>query len=282
MQGYASHPFRRGAVELAFHVQDGDGPVFVFQHGLCGDALQPAQVAPPGARHVVLDCRGHGQSAAGPLDLLSIATFAEDLAALIKGQSFGPCVIGGISMGAAIALRLAVTRPDLVRALVLARPAWICAAAPQNMEPNAHVGEMLLQAPDPAEREEYLRSPEAQQLAAEAPDNLASLSGFFDRPPRAVTAALLTRISRDGPGVTEADLAALRIPTLVIGHDRDLIHPWTHATRLAALIPGAQLVKIPAKSDDKPGYVTGFRAALAQFLHGLPGDAAASKPDPAA
>ena len=48
--------------------------------------------------------------------------------------------VGGISMGAAIALRIAALRPDLVSALVLARPAWLDANGPENIQPVADGG----------------------------------------------------------------------------------------------------------------------------------------------
>ena len=50
-------------------------------------------------------------------------------------------------MGAAIALRLAVKQPELVRALVLARPAWVTEPAPPNMQAYAEVGELLSRFP---------------------------------------------------------------------------------------------------------------------------------------
>jgi pimeloyl-ACP methyl ester carboxylesterase len=105
-----------------------------------------------------------------------------------------PVIIGGISLGAAISLRLAVKRPDLVRALVLARPAWLTASAPENMIPNAEVGHLLTHLPPPAAKAAFLAGPLGQRLAAAAPDNLASLTGFFAREPIEVTAALLSSI----------------------------------------------------------------------------------------
>ncbi len=261
---------RRDGLDLAFHRQAGPGPLVILQHGLCGDARQPAEVMPPHLRHAVLDCRGHGHSPAGALHHLSIARFTDDLAAGIEAFAQPPCVVGGISMGAAIALRLAVLRPDLVRALILARPAWVCEAAPPNMEPNHQVGLALARPPSPGERQRFLTSPTGRRLASEAPDNLASLTGFFDREPRAVTAALLTRISLDGPGVTRAQLACLRLPTLVIGHSHDLIHPLAHARQLTRLIAAARLVEIPPKALDRDGHVAGFRAAVSRFIEDLP------------
>jgi len=209
VNGYLKQSVERDGLALALHVQDGEGPCVVFQHGLCGDASQPADVFPRDctARHVVLDCRGHGESDAGPLDALSIATFTDDLAAAIESLGACPCIVGGISLGAVMSLRLACTKPDLVCGLVLARPAWGCEIAPANMRPNLEVGEFLACEETPDERDVFLASDTGRRLANEAPDNLASLSGFFSRRPRDVTATLLTRISRDGPGVTEAQVA---------------------------------------------------------------------------
>jgi pimeloyl-ACP methyl ester carboxylesterase len=91
----------------------------VFQHGLCGDAAQPVQVFPDdiGWRCLTLECRGHGRSDTGPVGNLSIATFADDVADLIETRTLNKPVLGGISMGSAISLRLAVTRPHLMLVL---------------------------------------------------------------------------------------------------------------------------------------------------------------------
>jgi pimeloyl-ACP methyl ester carboxylesterase len=81
-----------------------------------------------------------------------------------------------------------------------------------------------------------------------------------------VTAELLTRISRDGPGVSEAQLAALALPTLVIGHGEDVIHPMAHARALAAAIPGARCLEIPPKARGREAYEAAFRTGLSRFL----------------
>jgi pimeloyl-ACP methyl ester carboxylesterase len=60
------------------------------------------------------------------------------------------------------------------------------------------------------------------------------------------------------------------VPTLVIGHGRDLAHPLAHAERLAALIPGARLVEITPKATDRAAYLRGFRQAVVDFLRALP------------
>lgn len=254
----------------ALHVDDagGQGLPVVFQHGLGGDARQTAEAFPadPLFRRLTLECHGHGGSAATASDAFSIAAFADDVAELVESLGRGPLVVGGISMGAAIALRLAVHRPELVRGLVVARPAWMTQAAPDTMQPYAEVGRLLATLSADAARQAFLASDTASRLAEQAPDNLASLLGFFDRPTPAVTAALLQAIAADGPGISEQQVRAIAVPTLVIGHGRDLVHPLSYATILAGLMPNARLVQIASKARDRARHVADFHTALGGFL----------------
>ncbi|MEO8241880.1 MAG: alpha/beta hydrolase [bacterium] len=251
------------------YLQSGDGPVVVLQHGLCGDARQPAEIFPTGTtfRHAVLEARGHGDSAVGPDQDLSIANFADDLAAFIEANCLDPVAVGGISMGAAVALRLAVRRPDLVRALIVSRPAWVTAAAPANMAPNTEIAELLAQG---LGVESFDLSPTAQKLLHAAPDNIASLRGFFTREPLSATASLLRQIPVDGPGVTEADLAELNIPVLILASEEDHIHPMAHARKLRQIIANSTLVELPPKGRDRAGHVAACKTAISSFLKGLP------------
>ena len=137
------------------------------------------------------------------------------------------------------------------------------------MRPNAEVGRLLATLPADAARAAFQASRTRAHLAEHAPDNLTSLMGFFDRVPQDVTAALLQKISADGPGVSEAELRAVAVPTLVIGHGRDLVHPLSHAEALAALIPGSRLVTITSKADDRARYLADFNHALGVFLKDL-------------
>ncbi len=240
----------------------------MFQHGLCGAASQPAEAFPQnsGWSCVTLECRGHGGSQAGDSGQFSLATFADDVVGLIEAQKIGPCPVGGISMGAAIALRLAVKRPDLVSALVLARPAWSLTANPPNNAANLFVGQLLREHPPLQALKMFGASAIAKELETAGPDNLVSLLSFFRREPVSVTAELLCRIAADGPGVTADELARIKIPTLVIGNDLDAIHPLVMARELAGLIPGASLVEITPKAVSKEKYLAEFKVALADFL----------------
>ena len=254
---------------LSLNIMEGAvGTPVIFQHGLCGSAAQTAEAVPddPRFRLVTLECRGHGASPPGDENRFSINTFTDDLASLIEERKLAPCIVGGISMGAAIATRVAVTRPDLVKALIIARPAWVTAAAPENCSPNFEVGELLSYFPPEEAKAAFLQNGTARRLEHFAPDNLNSLIGFFSREPIGITAALLMRIAEDGPGITEAQLGTLRIPALIIATDQDVIHPLSHAEQLHTLIPASILKPITSKSVDKARYLSEFRSTLLTFL----------------
>jgi pimeloyl-ACP methyl ester carboxylesterase len=254
--------------DLAF-VDRGTGPAVVFQHGLGGNEAQVAEVFPDADgrwRRLTLECRGQGASPPDALKRYTIRLFAEDVLRLADARQVERFAAGGISMGAAIALHLAVHHPGRVTALILARPAWLFDAAPPNMAPFVEVAR-LLTIPDGLAA--FEASETAALLARAAPGNLSSLRGFFTRPNPQTVAALLGGIAADGPGVTREQVAALTLPTLVIGQRIDQVHPLTYAETLAATIPGAALVEVTPRSTDAARYLAEFRAALRPFLAAL-------------
>lgn len=249
-------------------VDIGSGRPVVFQHGLGGDEEQVAEVFPDdaGVRRLTLECRAQGRSAPGQARRFSIATFTEDVLAFCDARGVDRFVAGGISMGAAIAVRLAVIVPERVKALVIARPAWLWDAAPTNMRPFTEVARLLREPDVGAALSTFAASDMGRLLAAEAPDNLASLKKFFAATSRDMVADLLCAISADGPGISADAVAALSMPTLVIGHAVDAVHPLAYARALVERIPGARLVEISPKAINKVRYVGEFRAALGAFL----------------
>jgi pimeloyl-ACP methyl ester carboxylesterase len=252
-------------------VDRGAGPAVVFQHGLGGDAAQAAGVFPDGGpwRRITVECRGHGRSTLGSARPFSFGMFADDVLAAAQAAGIGRFVAGGISMGAAIALRLAVRHPERVRALVMVRPAWGFAPAPADLAPLREVAALLATLPPAEARARFAASATARRLAAEAPDNLASLIGYFDRPDPAAFAAVLSDIAGDGPGVGAAELRALALPSLVIGNARDALHPSGLARDLAAAIAGARMLEVTAKADDKARNAEETRVAIDGFLRAV-------------
>jgi pimeloyl-ACP methyl ester carboxylesterase len=98
---------------------DGNGIPLLLVHGwTCfhGHFAPQVERFSAGRRVVSVDLRGHGRSdVAGPF---TIETFGDDLAWLCERVGLDRPVVVGHSMGGQIAVHLAATRPDLVRAAV--------------------------------------------------------------------------------------------------------------------------------------------------------------------
>jgi pimeloyl-ACP methyl ester carboxylesterase len=249
----------------------GSGLPTIWQHGLGADRQQPMEVFPRmvGVRRITLECRGHGQSQMGDPAHLSIAQFAADVGALLDHLGIDAAVLGGISLGAAISMRLAASIPRRVKGLILARPAWVDEPAPLTMHPYLVVAELLKE----YGREEGLRRfANSETLAAVervSPDNAASLLSFFSRRDEQSTIELLSRIPKDGPGLSQQVIASIDMPTLLIGNGEEYVHPLRYASQLKDLIPGAALQIVTSKTVDKALYQSQFCESLASFLRRL-------------
>ncbi|NTJ67711.1 alpha/beta hydrolase [Agrobacterium rhizogenes] len=258
--------FKRDDAELAVY-EDGQGLPVVFQHGLGGDEMQVAQNVPAAAIHrLTLECRGHGASALGNARPFSIRMFAEDVLAATTAYGFDRFIVGGISMGAAIALHFAHHHPHRVVGLVLVRPAWTFEASPDNLAPIRMVAALILSNQIEEAKRRFVSSEIGRRIASEAPDNFSSLLGYFDRPDAAAFASVLADIAADGPDVPQAAAAALAVPTLIIGNQHDAIHPLSRAQALANVIPGAGFVEVTAKAIDKNRHFAEVQDAIAHFL----------------
>jgi pimeloyl-ACP methyl ester carboxylesterase len=254
------------ACSLAYEIA-GDGLPVLWQHGLGADRMQPAEVFPsmPGIQRITLECRGHGASELGDPSRLSIAQFTEDSVQLLNHLSISRAVVGGISLGAAIGLRLAATLPSRVKALILARPAWVNHAAPATMKPYLLISEALKKFGPEQGLREYEQSEIFAEVQRVSPDNAASLLSFFS-PGGESTIELLSRIPKDGPGVSANEIARIAAPTVVIANGQEYVHPIRYAEELRKLIPSSSLQVITSKTLDRGLYVSEFRAAIASFL----------------
>ena len=268
MTHYKREMIQVGCMEVALHCSAEIGPPVFIQHGLLGNMKQPAAIFPHGCgfSHWVMECRGHGCSTPSNGSQISIEVFADDLAIAIAKASDRPVIAGGISMGAVVALRLAIKRPDLIKGLMLARPAWFLNSAPDNMLPNAEVGDLLEKYGPEKARKIFQDGSTAKLLMQEAPDCLRSLLGFFDRKPVMETAYLLQKISADGPKVDASALQKLECPVIVLASDEDLIHPISHAKSLVASIPRSSFYKLTPKGRDLDAHQLELRGQLLSFL----------------
>ena len=234
----SSFTFRGRRISFRTH---GTGPrVIVLTHGLLMDSRMYTHVAPmladAGHRVITVDMLGHGGSDQ-PHDMTSYSMpqFGRDVIALLDHLEVPQAVIGGTSLGANVALEVAVAAPARVRALVLempvlenALPAAAAAFVPLALALRISQRTMRLVA------SLTRRIPRTHYLVDVMID-------FVRRDPAASLAVLDGLIfGRVAPPIE--DRRALAHQTLVIGHPSDPIHPFSDADRIAREMPHARLV----------------------------------------
>jgi len=255
---------------IQFHFQDsGSGRPFVFQHGLGADVTQPFGLYRPPAtvRLIAFDARGHGQTQPlGDPTHLRFTTFGEDLRAVLDHLSVERAIVGGISMGAALALHFTLRWPERVEALVLSRPAWLEKPCPWNVSMFTLVAGLIRRHGPEKGLVEFRRTPEYHDTLAQWPDVANSLSLQFQHPRAAESAEKLERIINDTPHPDRAAWSRIRVPALVLGNRLDPIHPFEYAEDLAHAIPGAVLREITSKSVSVPQHEADVQRCLDAFL----------------
>jgi non-heme chloroperoxidase len=224
--------FRADGLDLHYEVHGLDGPSAILLHGFTSsgaswvaqgwvDALVDA-----GISAVVADCRSHGASdRVYEPSRCTTALLAADVLALFDHLGIGAASLVGFSMGGAVALQVALDRPDRVRRLAVG---GVGDAALNELHDPSDIDVLLAAFEEPAaDLSERLRG--IRRNAEAAGNDLSALAPFF----------------RNGgwPGGLAA-VAPLRMPALVFvaEHDQymqpagELIHRL--APTQTVLVPG--------------------------------------------
>jgi sugar phosphate isomerase/epimerase/pimeloyl-ACP methyl ester carboxylesterase len=237
---------------IDFHYQvAGVGIPFFFQHGLGADTTQPFGLfrPPGGIRLIGFDCRAHGQThPVGPSEKISLAAFADDLLALMDYLKVEKAVVGGISMGAAVALNFALRYPERTLGLVLHRPAWLDAPRRDNVVIFNTIAGLLRQHGAEKGLEVFKQSEIYQRALARSNASAASLASQFLHPRAQEAVVRLEKIPLDSPCADRRKWRTLAVPTLVLANDHDAIHPLEYGVTLSREIPGAEFKELTPKS----------------------------------
>jgi pimeloyl-ACP methyl ester carboxylesterase len=195
-------------------------------------------LAERGNRVICLDLLGHGDSDRPPdMWRYSMPTFAEEVVALLDHLEVDEAVVGGTSLGANVTLETAVLAPERLRGLVIEMPVLdnallACALAFTPLMVHLTFGEPIARAIAHGTRLvprgiTHLGDMVLDWLSQDPGPSAAVLQGlFFGRtaPPRAERAEIETR-------------------SLVIGHPRDPIHPFSDSDMLVNELPNGRLLE---------------------------------------
>jgi len=219
---------------------EGDRPI-VLVHGLLMNRRMFGRLGPAlaerGNRVICVDLLGHGRSdQPEDLRLYSMPLFAEQVVALLDHLELEAAVVGGTSLGANVALELAVRHPDRVAGLFVEMPVL----------DNALAAVAAIFAP-------ILLGLRVGRPAFELGSRLASLlprTNFLldigldwlrrrPGPSIAVLEGLL--LGETAPGREQR--RGIDQPALIVGHPRDPLHPFSDSGMLVEEMRGARLVE---------------------------------------
>jgi pimeloyl-ACP methyl ester carboxylesterase len=263
---YAKHLLVRTIDGVSLAVCD-TGPraaehTVVFLHGLClNQTSWDRQITyllrryGRSVRVISYDHRGHGRSAAAPMNSYRIAQLADDLAQVLTTLDVtGPLTLVGHSMGGMTVLaylgRPAAERPIEPDGLVL-----VATAAGKLAERGLA---QLLATPAPAALVGVIQHTPARALSALTGPVCATLSRWHGRGRSASVAATVVAALTTTPMATAVGflpslraynqfptLASIHARTVVISGGADPLTPSSHAADLTAGIRGAEHVHVP-------------------------------------
>jgi pimeloyl-ACP methyl ester carboxylesterase len=190
-------------------------------------------------RVITFDPRGIARSAA-PDEPISIRLIADDVAALLRGLGLGRAHILGASFGGFVAQEFALAYPQLTETLILCCTSF---GGPNHVPP-------------PLSTLQAIASTKGLNTEDRVRENLllAFSPAYLDENPQEVQRVIALRAANQVPENayqhqlqaafvfnTEARVAEIKAPTLVLTGTEDIIVPFSNSQNLAARIPGAQL-----------------------------------------
>jgi pimeloyl-ACP methyl ester carboxylesterase len=239
---------------LIVHLRD-EGPrdamPIVLLHGSNADlhTWQPwADRLKSRYRVIRFDQRGHGLTGAGPDGDYSRAAFAADVDRVAARLGLERFVLAGNSMGGGIALDYALSHPDRLAGLVLVD----AAGAPQIEKAKGNIGFTIARTPvigrlmGQITPRSLVEKSLRQSVSNQAIVTPAAVDRYWEllRYP-GNRAATMQRFSARPQPFAPADLARLRVPTLIIWGAQDPLIPLSSGKWLASHIPGAQIEVLP-------------------------------------
>lgn len=195
-------------------------------------------LASRGNRVILIDLLGHGESDRPRHSRFhSMELYGEQVVALLDHLDIGEAVIGGTSLGANVTLEVAVHHPNRARALFIEMPV-LERAAPVAAVLFLPLTVVYAEAASLLEWSARLfrRMPRGLSLYADV------FLDFLSREP-VPSAAVLHGLLTGRMCVHPTDREKIEAPTLIMGHMRDLLHPFSDAEALSGELRASELIQ---------------------------------------
>ncbi|AXB48454.1 hypothetical protein A4R43_13270 [Amycolatopsis albispora] len=232
--------------ELRYFDSGGDGPPVLLGHGYFLDRTVFApqvEALAPRCRLICWDAPAHGDTP-GRDERMTYWDLARDLIGLMDHLGLESAVVGGISQGGFVALRLALLAPERVRALVLADTE---ATALDDADRTGYEG--MFAALREAGPVDELLVPLSAQLLGDGQHAARWRQRWRDQ--AALPLGTTTRCLLERDDVSDR-LAEITCPALLIWGSEDVSLPRDRMELLAARLPGAGAVQVIAGAAHTP------------------------------
>jgi 2-succinyl-6-hydroxy-2,4-cyclohexadiene-1-carboxylate synthase len=254
----------------------GTGRPLLLLHGFTGRGTAWGSHATAFARTfrvVTVDLPGHGRTGVAAPDRMTVEQTADDLATILRQADAAPADVLGYSLGARIALRLAVAHPEAVSRLVLESPSAGLATAAERGARRA-ADEALAERIESDGIDAFVTDWERQPVfASHASLPTARAARLRAMRLRNRPEGLAASLRGAGQGAMEPlfdRLVAVSAPTLVIAGALDE-RGRARAEQVAQAIPGARLAVIDnaghTPHEEQPAI---FRRTALDFLQEVP------------
>jgi len=245
----------------------GTGGNIVLIHGL-GDNLNmwyhQVPVFSKSYRVITYDVRGSGKTES-PEGEYSISLLAKDAYELMRGIKVEGAYFLGYSMGGHVALQLALSHPEMAKALILANSSvGLAPPSPEALERRRLMMELL----DKGDMQKFT---EIMTTNAFSPDFESKNPVEFKKYMEVKSQNKLDGIGRLmqmlGTPASPPDLSKVQCPVLLIVGEKDQYMGVAQAKQASEMIAGSKVVILPTGHAAAIEMPDKFNAAVFEFLH---------------
>ena len=250
------------------YLEAGRGAPVILLHGSGGEGarwMPTIQGLAPDFRVIAPDQIGWGASDK-PMTIYHGGVFAEFLARFMKEIGVPKAALIGQSMGAGVALQMAVKYPQMVERMVLVNGGSFTSPNDRTPAPSPDWhARQIANAGTLAESREYLEKMYYNKNLIS--DELVEHNLILRLRSAYTAEAVQTANARGLGNLTEAEVRGIKVPTLLVWGANDTLSPPANADKLNAAISGSRKVLI-----DKAGHYPfiehpdQFNAAVREFL----------------